>query len=417
MDVFVSGSNNSGELGIGNRTESLAQPILSTTLNAEDVGVVQLVTRGRHCAALTHDNKILTWGACAQGQLGRKIDRGDDPRQKSKNSSAALPGEVDRKHFPPDTVFVQLAVTDHATFVLTEDGYVYGWGAFKNSKGVEAFTGNNRHQFSPMLIPELHDVTKLVAGSQHVLALTAKGSVYAWGNTERKALGRRMQGRMNNVPFCFVPRACAVPFDVVNISAGAHHSFAIRQTGAVYSWGANEFGQTGVPLDSEGPLFDSSDQDDSGFVGLPREVYSLRGHRVSSVAGGRHHSVAVTEDGRCLSWGRVDTEILGIEYDDLPQEEVMRIGDHGEHSVLMTPTLVTNIDGKVSFATAADERAVVVTRKGQAFSWGASGHVHGDTVELPTLMAVDGKRVVSAAVGDQYSILLSEHTGAYTATN
>ncbi|KAL3493636.1 hypothetical protein BJX62DRAFT_199809 [Aspergillus germanicus] len=44
-----------------------------------------------------------------------------------------MPREVDfsAADLPEDTVFTQVVATDSATFVLTEFGYVYGWGTFR----------------------------------------------------------------------------------------------------------------------------------------------------------------------------------------------------------------------------------------------------------------------------------------------
>jgi regulator of chromosome condensation len=49
------------------------------------------------------------------------------------NPLESTPTPVDPKHFPEGTKFVQCAAADSATFVLTEDGSVYGWGTFRVS--------------------------------------------------------------------------------------------------------------------------------------------------------------------------------------------------------------------------------------------------------------------------------------------
>jgi regulator of chromosome condensation len=40
---------------------------------------------------------------------------------------------VDYKHFPEGTMFTGLVASDSATFVITEEGLVYGWGTFRVS--------------------------------------------------------------------------------------------------------------------------------------------------------------------------------------------------------------------------------------------------------------------------------------------
>ena len=100
-----------------------------------------------HCAALTHDNKILTWGVNDQGALGRHTDEGpmkdmkdddasdsdSDDEDSGLNPSEAEPREVDPKHFPAGTKFASLYAGDSSTFALTTTGLVYGWGTFRVS--------------------------------------------------------------------------------------------------------------------------------------------------------------------------------------------------------------------------------------------------------------------------------------------
>jgi regulator of chromosome condensation len=102
-----------------------------------------------HCAALTHDNKILTWGVNDQGALGRETaqegkmkdikangeseDSDSDDEDSGLNPSEAEPREVDPKHFPEGTKFAALCAGDSTTFALTTTGLVYGWGTFRVS--------------------------------------------------------------------------------------------------------------------------------------------------------------------------------------------------------------------------------------------------------------------------------------------
>ena len=118
-------------------------------MSAETVGVVHIAVGGMHCAALTHDNKILTWGVNDQGALGRDTewegglkdiddDKSDDESDAEDDDTGINPLEstptaVEDRHFPEGTKFVQVACSDSATFAVTEDGSVYGWGTFRVS--------------------------------------------------------------------------------------------------------------------------------------------------------------------------------------------------------------------------------------------------------------------------------------------
>jgi regulator of chromosome condensation len=119
------------------------RPRLNHRLAAKLVGVVQIAVGGMHCAALTHDNKILTWGVNDQGALGRKTepapladideeeDENDPDADSGLNASEAEPRDVDLSHFPEGTKFSQVVAADSSTFVVTTTGLVYGWGTFR----------------------------------------------------------------------------------------------------------------------------------------------------------------------------------------------------------------------------------------------------------------------------------------------
>src|SRR5690606_38978785 len=121
------------------------RPRLNPLLAADTVGVVQIAVGGMHCIALTHDNKILTWGVNDQGALGRdtaweggmkdiddnKSDASSDSGSDSRlNPREATPTAISTDAFPEGTVFVATAACDSASFVLTDECLVYGWGTF-----------------------------------------------------------------------------------------------------------------------------------------------------------------------------------------------------------------------------------------------------------------------------------------------
>ena len=147
-DVFVFGEGSSSELGLGTAKNAIdvKRPRLNPLLSAKDVGVVQIAAGGMHAAALTHDNKILTWGVNDSGALGRNTnwegglkDMDDNDSDASDDSDSGLnpyesiPTQVPASNFPEGTTFVKLSAGDSHTLALTDDGLVYGWGVFRVS--------------------------------------------------------------------------------------------------------------------------------------------------------------------------------------------------------------------------------------------------------------------------------------------
>lgn len=152
LNVFVCGEGSSGELGLGAAKNAIdvKRPRLNKLLDAQEVGVVQIAVGGMHCLALTHDNKILTWGVNDQGALGRDTawdggykeikedaesgsDSDDSDDDSGLNPKESTPTPILSSAFPEGTVFVAVAAADSASFALTDDGLVYGWGTFRVS--------------------------------------------------------------------------------------------------------------------------------------------------------------------------------------------------------------------------------------------------------------------------------------------
>lgn len=152
LDVFVFGEGSAGELGLGAKVVDKKRPIdvkrprKNPLLSAPEVGVVQLACGGMHGLALTKDNTILSWGVNDQGALGRStkwtgglrdVDAADseseDEDDTGLNPLESTPAEIDMSGVAPGTKFVQVAGCDSASFALTEDGRIYGWGTFRVS--------------------------------------------------------------------------------------------------------------------------------------------------------------------------------------------------------------------------------------------------------------------------------------------
>ncbi|KAL4929727.1 RCC1 domain-containing protein [Aspergillus undulatus] len=419
LDIYVFGTNCYGELGLGDATKKteLPRPVLNPKLPADTVGVTYLTIGGVHSAAITHDNRILTWGVNDDGALGRDTtqspedvkmkdagdEESDDDDEANYNLKEGTPLPVDDSNFPKGTVFTQLAATGSATFALTEDGLVYGWGTFTDNSGSKQFSPTVKIQKTPTLMPGLSKVTQLSAGAEHVLALTSDRVVFGWGSNEQQQLGRRRVTR--NAPSNLTPAECAVPSNIVSIGTGSYHSFAVDKSGHVYGWGSNNFGQTGI--------FSSAGQNNA-IVPYPTKATTLKG--VSQIQGGKDHSLAITQEGRCLSWGRIDNKALGVNAKDLDPSSII-LDAYDRPRILKAPTAL-EIQNPVSLGIGTDH-SFVITDNGHAYSWGFNVQRQAgqpgdiDEVEYPTLLSnkhVDGKKLVLAAAGGQFSIVAGEHS-------
>ena len=184
-------------------------------------------------------------------------------------------------------------------------------------------------QSTPTLIPQIKNIIKLAAGGNHVQAIDASGNVFSWGSGGQGQLGRLVMEnyRLN----ALTPSQFGLPKKRTKyISCGSYHSFAIDDRDRVYAWGLSNLGQTGIPEDAgEG----------NAVVQKPTLVKALADFKISEIQGGNHHSVACSEDGELLVWGRCDDAQADISLDDLDQDDLI-FGDRTKPRILIRPTII-----------------------------------------------------------------------------
>ncbi|KAL8330381.1 hypothetical protein RB593_001411 [Gaeumannomyces tritici] len=420
LDVYTFGSGGSGELGLGadvpvpgnpESTILLRRPLRNPTLAmaaGDGDPVVQVSAGGMHCAAVTAAGRVVTWGVNDTGALGRRTDVGggedDDDNEFGLNKLESTPTEIPENRFGPAPApkFAQVAATDNATFALTEDGNVWGWGTFRNQNGIFGFlksslvdkpnpTDQDRIQLGPVRIPGLpaNKVTSLSAGSDHVLALTCTGDVYAWGGSGAHGeLGRRLGSSRGNARYeCLAPQNVRLPPDLSRgpraraaarataVFAGRHHGFALtagagEDGGALVAWGANNYAQAGVAPPSAAELARTGEEP---AVLTPRAVPRLGGGDDASsavhVAGGSHHSVACARDGSVLFWGRCEDGQAGMDAAALPDGDV-EVDEKGGVRSVRVPSVVPGI--KAVRVGAGTDCTFAITANGQVHAWGYS---------------------------------------------
>ncbi|KKA26149.1 hypothetical protein TD95_003643 [Thielaviopsis punctulata] len=431
LEIYVFGEGSSGELGMGSKRRDGKKPIdvkrprYNDVISAKDSGVVQVACGGMHVAALTADGKMLTWGVNDDGALGRSTEwdgglrdmdkeedsDSDDEDDTGVNPLESTPSAVSTDGFIEGTKIVQVVACDSATFALTEDGRVYGWGTFRASDGILGFSEETKVQRTPLEIAGLKNIKRLAAGSNHVLAINAKNEVTAWGSGEQSQLGRRIGERYKMK--ALQPQHVGIPKSktnhIVKMACGSYHSFALTSDGKVYGWGLNNFGQVGV----EGGAGEGE-----AMVTSPCIIKALSEYKIKDIAGGEHHSLACTEDGKLLVWGRIDGHQVGLPKEAYTEENTV-FDENERPRLLFKPTEIKDIP-TVETVAAGTDTSFAVTTEGKVYTWGFSANYQTglgttDDIEEPTIIensAIKEKRVVFAGAGGQYSLLCALPTDA-----
>jgi regulator of chromosome condensation len=226
-----------------------------------------------------------------------------------------------------------------------------------------------KHQFIPVPILELKEkpgdtekVSSIAAGGNHLLVLTTHGNIYTWGAGEQSQLGRKVLERRKI--HGTVPEKVTLgnrSRKAVKIGAGSFHSFAIDERGDVWAWGLNSMGQTGTGWESS----------DDSVVQLPQKVKRLSkeelgGDVVVQIAGGNHHTLFLTSEGKVYACGRSNAGQLGLEDDDVAFK------DRIDPDFVPEPVLVTfpDPDDAIVNISSGLHNNMAITKSGALYCWG-----------------------------------------------
>jgi alpha-tubulin suppressor-like RCC1 family protein len=313
-----------------------------------------------HSLALKTDGTVWAWGSNSSGQLGPSVARG---------SSTYTPAQVAGAYGSQ-----AIAAGSIHSLALRTDGTVRAWG--HNGMGQLGTNSVSYESSIPQAVHNLSGVRAIAAGCYHSLALKTDGTVWAWGSNSWGQLGAFTDnsfGQMESL----------IPVKVMNLSgvqaiaAGCDHSLALGADGTVWAWGSNHHGQLGSGL----------------ATGLsthtPIRVAGLS--KVTSVAGGDNHSLALRTDGRVWAWGDNRSGQLG----------------NGNTTTTGTPVQVASLT-KVQKIAGGGSHSLALKEDGTAWAWGdnRSGQLgNGATAPAYTPVQVRSPAGAKSISGGSYHSL------------
>ncbi|XP_027003676.1 RCC1 and BTB domain-containing protein 2 isoform X4 [Tachysurus fulvidraco] len=217
-EVFAWGHNGYSQLGNGTTNHGLIPAMVSTNLINKRVN--EVACGSHHTIALTTDGEVYAWGYNNSGQVGS-------------GSTANQPTPRRVSSCLQNKVVVNIACGQLCSMAVLDNGEIYGWGY--NCNG-QLGLGNNGNQQTPCRIAALQGITivQVACGYAHTLALTDEGFVYAWG---ANAYGQLGTGNKSNQALPVLINMDKERMVEVAACHTSHTSAAKTQSGQVLMWG------------------------------------------------------------------------------------------------------------------------------------------------------------------------------------
>ena len=238
-NAYAWGSNTSG-LGDGTSTISaLPVRVATPTGTAPEFRYTRISTGDGFALALGNDGQVYSWGSNSNGRLGQG---------NAISGNGLLPGPIATPAGADKApVFTQISAGAYHALALDEDGHAWAWGRNNSGQTTPALSGDQTVPVQvplPQGAPEGFAYTQLAAGGSHSLAIGTNQVVYGWGDNTH---GQLADGRASQQP------AQAKNPDTPNqaltaraISAAGDHSLAIGTSGTAYGFGQNTYHQGGT---------------------------------------------------------------------------------------------------------------------------------------------------------------------------
>jgi regulator of chromosome condensation len=358
----------------------------------------------------------------------RKKEDSDDEESESKEEAekpAAKKAKTEPAPVKPKaprgkrTEINQIRYTDPLKVFLFGEGSSgeLGFGATKKAIDVK------RPRFNEALTNM--GVVRIATGGMHVVALTKDNKILTWGVNDNGALGRDTSGAevlrdidagsdsdSEDDPTGGLNDKEATPTAIsdvyfpegtrfVEVAAGDSCSFALTTEGTVYGWGTFR--------KNEGVLGFSKNIETAW-----RPVHLDMIKKVTDIACGSNHVVAITQDNRVWAWGSGQQNQLGRRVIERKLAESLMPNLVGFHD----PSFKKASRKMVKIAC-GDYHSLAIADDGHVWAWGANNYAEtgnpenaGDdtaTVPAPRIVkSLEGRGVTDLAGGSHHNMAITK---------
>jgi len=216
------GNNNYGQLGIGTQdADPHSKPEAVTQLNS----IKQITVSGMAPCALGSDGHVWCWGNNSYDQLGSTLPAGQ--------TLSAAPLEV-------------AGVSDGASIsggcVVTVSGTLVCWG-FNTSGQIGLGDDANPVPYvaAPTEVPNLVGIAAVTTGGSFNCVLNKSGHVFCAGGNDSGELGQGTATPDGIRSFVAIKALS----NIIQIEAGDLSTCALNESGVLFCWGMNAWGQLG----------------------------------------------------------------------------------------------------------------------------------------------------------------------------
>lgn len=320
------------------------------------------------CAAAT-TNLPYCWGNNTYSQLG-------EGTQTARSRPTQLSGGL-----------LQLTqVTSGFDFAcgLAANGSAYCWGNdWYGQLGID--TADVNQHATPDLVVGGHTFQQISAGFRHVCALDTAGVAWCWGAPSEGSVGKAVLTEYPDNP-----QQVTTTLRFSQIDAGGNTSCAVAESGDIWCWGFNGYGQLG-----------NNSTDARAYV----PVKVVGGRSYSEVSVGTFHTCGISE-GSVYCWGRNMEGQLGIGYAS-PSSE-------GGSPLPVSPLGTL---GTARHVSAGNTHTCEVNAGGDVYCWGLNAN--GQLGDLSTVLRTSAvlvrtdARFVAVTTGLLHSCALTEAGAAF----
>lgn len=222
--VFAWGKGNSWQLGIDLYTSAQTTPAEIRGLSGKRVD--EIITNGVTTFAVCNDRQDLySWGESWFGESGNYSETSGIPKKVTIISD--LPETID-----------EFIIAGQTSFAVMSDGTLYGWG--RNGYN-ELGNGGTFNKSRPEIIENIPKVKQFVFKGSTGIVLGVDGCVYSWGRNPYGEAGTGSQGRIPDAI-----KLTALGNNIERIFNGNNAMYAVNADGTVYGWGNNNKRQLAI---------------------------------------------------------------------------------------------------------------------------------------------------------------------------